>query len=150
MRVAVTISLLLVVVVVNGKTVSFTDCGINNVYAVRVTPCPTEPCALKKSSSVLIEADFKAPITTDEIVTVIRGNIRGKKLTLPGGKRDPCKEGSFTPPCPIIAGKNYTYRDKLEVADFYPQVPITVKYSLTDVLGEMVTCAEVKTVIVKN
>ncbi|KAF5292924.1 hypothetical protein FQA39_LY13804 [Lamprigera yunnana] len=93
---------------------------------VRVEDCKTPPCKLKKGKSVLIEFRF----TTDRAVNSIKNEasavLAGVPLPFLGVDGTPACENMFESDgktkasCSLEAGKEYVYRNVINVLELYP------------------------------
>jgi len=129
-------------------SINFTDCGLGNVQEVRVVPCNSNPCVLKLGTNVTVEADFLSPLNTNKLSEVIKGVIRGRELPFPEQRSDPCRSGNILPKCPLKQGSKYQFIATFEIKEFYPAIPIKVKYTLADPTGQTVACVQLAAKII--
>lgn len=129
--------------------VNFTDCGGKNIKDVRITPCPGDGtvCNINLGTNVTVEADFVAKHEAKSLNEIIHGVIRNRELQFPEQRSDPCKS-TINPGCPIKVGKFYQYKATFEIKPYYPTIPVKVKYTLANQVGETIACVQIAAKIV--
>ncbi|CAH1262481.1 NPC intracellular cholesterol transporter 2-like [Branchiostoma lanceolatum] len=133
-----------------SDNVVFKDCGskMGAISTVNVTPCPNEPCLLKKGSNISVEVTFSTKEEVTKASTGVYAVLLGQKLPFPNFPYpDGCKDSGLS--CPLKSGGTFKYNSTLHVDSDYPTVKVVVWWQLTDQNGDMVYCFEVPAQITK-
>ncbi|XP_067027597.1 NPC intracellular cholesterol transporter 2-like [Acropora muricata] len=140
--------ILLNVSFVLGKSVHFRQCGNKEPLPEQVilTPCPAEPCLLKKGVNESVEVIFKPREAVTSSKFVVHGIIGGLPVPFPLSKPNGCKEHGIE--CPMKPNKEYTFKATLPVKKAYPDMRLIVKCELLDQNGNSIFCWELPVQIV--
>ncbi|XP_005724123.1 epididymal secretory protein E1 [Pundamilia nyererei] len=114
-----------------AETVKFLDCGSvsGKVATVEITPCPSQPCKLKRGDSYTVNVTFTSTVPSQESTAVVHGVIAGVPIPFAIPNVDGCKSGIQ---CPIQNGQTYHYVATLPVKDEYPALKLVVEWELRD------------------
>ncbi|XP_029191176.2 NPC intracellular cholesterol transporter 2-like [Acropora millepora] len=131
-----------------GKSVHFQDCGSkeSSISQVIVTPCPAEPCQLKKGVNESIEVIFKPVEVVTSSKVVVHGIIEGVPVPFPISQPDGCVDHGLD--CPLQPNKEYTFKATLPVKSAYPDMRLVVKWQLLDQNANSIFCFELPVQIV--
>ncbi|XP_041669458.1 NPC intracellular cholesterol transporter 2-like [Cheilinus undulatus] len=121
--------------------VKFKDCGSTSasVSLVDITPCPTQPCQLKRGGSYSVNVTFSSGVKSDTSTAVVHGVIAGVPVPFPIPNEDGCKSGIQ---CPIQPQQLYHYVNTLPVKTEYPAIKLVVKWELRDDNKKDLFCIE--------
>uniref|UniRef100_A0A6M2E3R5 Putative ml domain protein n=1 Tax=Amblyomma tuberculatum TaxID=48802 RepID=A0A6M2E3R5_9ACAR len=126
-------------VTAQARQISFKSCG-GNVNAVRMQPCSSEPCAIKRGDTARIDMAFTSNQNTPTLVIAISAMLDDDlELPLPMANRDGCRGRGIQ--CPLREGTAYTFNYKLKVEPFYPKMNTTAKLNLSGARGT-VACVQ--------
>ncbi|CAH3041163.1 unnamed protein product [Porites evermanni] len=93
----------------------------SKVEEVDITPCPAQPCQLKRGTNVTAEVKFiTSTETISKATTVIYGIIGGVKIPFAGVSKDACQDQGLT--CPLKPETENTFKTALPVKPLYPPV----------------------------
>ncbi|XP_072313724.1 NPC intracellular cholesterol transporter 2-like [Eucyclogobius newberryi] len=114
-----------------AEVVKFLDCGssVGKVSVVGITPCPTQPCKLKKGENYSVNVTFVSEVQTQASTAVVHGIIAGIPIPFPIPVSDGCHSGIS---CPIQVNQVYHYVATLPVKTEYPSLKVTVEWELRD------------------
>ncbi|KAK7903894.1 hypothetical protein WMY93_016501 [Mugilogobius chulae] len=114
-----------------AETVKFVDCGsaVGKVSTVNVTPCPTQPCQLKKGDNYSVNVTFVSTVETQKSTAVVHGIVAGVPIPFPIPISDGCESGIK---CPIQTEQTYNYVATLPVKSEYPCLKVVVEWELKD------------------
>jgi len=114
-----------------AEPVKFKDCGSDagTVTLVNISPCPTQPCQLKKGGSYSVNVTFSSGVQSKTSKAVVHGVIAGVPVPFPIPNEDGCTSGIQ---CPIQQTQVYNYLNTLPVKTDYPAIKLVVKWELRD------------------
>ncbi|MBN3299267.1 NPC intracellular cholesterol transporter 2 [Amia ocellicauda] len=114
-----------------SEPVKYIDCGSKEgkVIMVEVSPCPKQPCELKKGESYAVNVTFSSAADSATSKAVVHGVIAGVPVPYPIPNDDGCKSGIV---CPIQKQKTYSYVNQLPVKTEYPSIKLVVEWELKD------------------
>ncbi|KAG8514256.1 NPC intracellular cholesterol transporter 2 [Galemys pyrenaicus] len=98
---------------------SFAGSEVGVIKELNVSPCPVQPCKLRKGQSYSVNATFTSTTQSQTSVAVVHGIVLGVPVPYTIPESDGCKCGIN---CPIQKGKTYSYVNKLPVKSDYPSV----------------------------
>ncbi|KAK9700736.1 ML domain [Popillia japonica] len=116
---------------------------------VSVTRCTKAPCRLKKGTQVDVDMKLKLDKDVQKIVNLVYANIAGIPFPFIGvDNTNACPniyeaDGTTKANCPLKAGKEYVYKNKINVLDIYPRIKVIVHWELQGSDGSSVFCFEV-------
>ncbi|TGZ71694.1 hypothetical protein CRM22_002501 [Opisthorchis felineus] len=89
--------------------VTFRDCGSTGarVTGVEISPCDSEPCALRRGVNYIARVAFKANANSDTTGFSAHGTVGSRPMAVPLPSNGVCVY--LFPPCPIQAGGSYVY-----------------------------------------
>uniref|UniRef100_A0A3B4ABY5 NPC intracellular cholesterol transporter 2 n=1 Tax=Periophthalmus magnuspinnatus TaxID=409849 RepID=A0A3B4ABY5_9GOBI len=124
-----------------ADVVKFLDCGSSTgkVSLVDITPCPTQPCDLKKGGNYSVNVTFVSNVETEKSTAVVHGIIAGLPIPFPIPVSDGCHSGIN---CPIHMQNAYHYVATLPVKSEYPCLKLVVKWELKDDGNKDLFCIE--------
>ncbi|XP_060118659.1 NPC intracellular cholesterol transporter 2 [Heteronotia binoei] len=137
---ALTLTLLLAAgCAVIAEPVNFLDCGSKdgNIKEVNVSPCPTQPCELRKGDFYTINVTFSSKVDSQGSQAKVYGEVLHVPIPFPLDQPDGCKCGIQ---CPIQTGHSYNYLNRLPVKTEYPSLKLVVKWELLDDQDQMLFC----------
>lgn len=113
------------------EIVKFLDCGSSTgkVSIVDISPCPVQPCELKKGGNYTVNVTFVSDVDTPVSTAVVHGIIAGVPIPFAIPISDGCQSGIN---CPIRTQQNYHYVATLPVKPVYPCLKLTVEWELRD------------------
>lgn len=119
--------------------VKFLDCGssVGKVSVVDITPCPHQPCQLRKGQSYSVNVTFSSTVESQTSKAVVHGVIAGVPIPFPIPVQDGCKSGIE---CPIQKQKSYHYVNQLPVKTEYPAIKLVVEWELRDDASKDLFC----------
>lgn len=122
-----------------AEPVKFLDCGSKdaNIIEVNVTPCPSQPCILRKGESYSVNVTFSSKIDSNSSVAKVYGDVFHVPVPFPLNQTDGCKSGIN---CPIQKNHSYSYLNKLPVKSEYPSIKLVVEWILLDDKQQMLFC----------
>ncbi|XP_004681753.1 PREDICTED: epididymal secretory protein E1 [Condylura cristata] len=125
-----------------AEPVRFKDCGseVGVIKELNVTPCPVQPCKLRKGQSYSVNATFTSTTQSQTSVAVVHGIVLGVPVPYAIPESDGCKCGIN---CPIQKDKTYSYVNKLPVKSDYPSIKLVVKWELQADGGHRLFCWEI-------
>ncbi|CAL9686606.1 unnamed protein product [Knipowitschia caucasica] len=111
--------------------VKFIDCGssVGKVSSVDITPCPTQPCQLKKGQDYSVNVTFLSDDETQKSTALVHGVVAGVAIPFPIPVDDGCKSGIN---CPIQKQHSYSYVATLPIKSEYPCLKVVVEWELRD------------------
>ncbi|XP_034530627.1 NPC intracellular cholesterol transporter 2-like [Notolabrus celidotus] len=114
-----------------AEPVKFKDCGsaTGKVTIVDISPCPVQPCQLKKGGSYTVNVTFTSDELSQTSTAVVHGVIAGVPVPFPIPNQDGCKSGIQ---CPIQPQQTYHYINALPVKTEYPAIKLVVEWELRD------------------
>jgi len=121
---------------------------------ISVDPCGKKKCRLPKGQNTTVTFRFK----TDTVVPKLKNNVHaviGIPLPFIGVHDTSACENilnaeDLTPaPCPLEANKEYIYSNAFFVHEWYPEVSLTVEWSLVNG-DDIVICFKIPAVIYKK
>ncbi|XP_074630587.1 NPC intracellular cholesterol transporter 2-like [Acropora palmata] len=132
--------ILLNVSFVLGKSVHFMNCDKKEPPPAQVilTPCPAEPCLLKKGVNESVEVLFKPREAITRAKFVVYGIIEGVPVPFPISQPNACEDHGLD--CPLQPNKEYTFKATLPVKSVYPDMRLIVKCELLDQNGNSIFC----------
>ncbi|XP_064602970.1 NPC intracellular cholesterol transporter 2-like [Liolophura sinensis] len=125
---------------VTAEPVTYKDCGSakGKINSVDLSPCPSEPCYLKKGTNVSLTVKFTSNEAAPKLTTVVHGILAGVPVPFPVPNPDGCTNSGIT--CPIANGQTYSYTAILPVLSSYPSVKVVVQWELKDENTDDVFC----------
>ncbi|XP_073249026.1 NPC intracellular cholesterol transporter 2-like [Porites lutea] len=129
---------------ISCERVEFGDCGsqMSTLKEVDITPCPqaTEkrPCQLKRGTEETIEVKFTPKENITAATTKVYGTVAGIRVPFSVDNPNACEDQGIT--CPMIAGKDYTFKTVLPIKSIYPSVDVIVQWEMQDQDKNMVYC----------
>ncbi|XP_014790764.1 NPC intracellular cholesterol transporter 2 homolog a [Octopus bimaculoides] len=122
------------------------DSAHGTVFDVRVSNCSAEgPCILTRNQNVSIEVDFAPNVNISSLTDKIKGIIIGIPIPFPTSQPDACTGKGLT--CPLLQGRNYTYRNVMFVRDTYPRIRLIVEWAVVDADNTPVFCIKIPALI---
>ncbi|XP_048831075.1 NPC intracellular cholesterol transporter 2-like [Brienomyrus brachyistius] len=114
-----------------AEPVKFIDCGsvVGKVAEVDITPCPNQPCELRKGQSYSVNVTFSSDVASQTSKAVVHGIVAGVPIPFPIPIEDGCKSGIV---CPIQKETSYNYVNELPVKPEYPSIKLVVEWELRD------------------
>ncbi|KXJ29862.1 NPC intracellular cholesterol transporter 2 [Exaiptasia diaphana] len=132
------------------EVVKFTDCsagkGQGELQQLEITPCPSQPCELKKGTEVSVKATFIPHENVTDAESSVHGKVMGFWVPFPLPNAHACKDSGVK--CPLVAGSKYEYSSTLDIKSAYPAISVVVKWQLQDGKGQDLYCFEVSAKIV--
>ncbi|XP_047113772.1 NPC intracellular cholesterol transporter 2 homolog a [Schistocerca piceifrons] len=125
-----------------------TDSPYEDVNEVLISGCQQGTCKLKKKTEVGLEFKF----TPSEDIKQLKNRVYAELLTLPfpfaGVDGTSACDQVFDASgqkagCPLKAGQEYVYKNKLKVLDIYPKIRVLVHWELQDQNEKTLKCFEV-------
>ena len=116
---------------------------------VEVGACKNSPCRLRKGHKVPLTWKFTPSKDIKSLKNTVNANIVGVPFPFIGvDGSDACQyvyesDGTTKAPCPLKAGKDYVYKNTIDVLEIYPRLKLVVHWGLTTEDGSDVTCFEV-------
>ncbi|KAG5857543.1 NPC intracellular cholesterol transporter 2-like [Anguilla rostrata] len=122
-----------------AEPVKYVDCGsaVAKVSSVEVSPCPKQPCELKRGQSYAVNVTFLSDDASQTSKAVVHGVIAGIPVPFSIPNDDGCTSGVV---CPIQKAKTYSYVNQLPVKSTYPSIKLLVEWELMDDLGKDLFC----------
>lgn len=122
-----------------AEPVKFLDCGsvVGKVSIVSITPCPKQPCELRKGQSYSVNVTFASNDVSKTSRAVVHGVVAGIPIPFAIPNDDGCKSGIA---CPIQDAKTYSYVNALPVKSEYPSIKLVVKWELVDDVSKDLFC----------
>lgn len=115
-----------------AESVKYKNCGdpeIRVLKELHVTPCPKEPCILKKGQTYHVNVTFGSNTNSQSSIPKVHGAILGILIPLHIPETNGCKSGIT---CPIKKGRTYSYISELPVMHLYPSIPMEMEWKLLD------------------
>ncbi|CAH0551844.1 unnamed protein product [Brassicogethes aeneus] len=115
---------------------------------VRVGNCKKPPCRLRKNSAIDVTLKFSPEFPVESLKNSVTAAIVGVPFPFVGvDGEDACQnvfqeDGTTKAGCPLEAGKNYVYKNKIDVLQIYPNIKVVVHWGLTSPKGDVI-CFEV-------
>ncbi|GFS16285.1 epididymal secretory protein E1 [Elysia marginata] len=126
-----TLCLATLLVLTAAESITYKDCP-NGDYvharAVRISPCPSQPCSFKHNQTVNVEIDFTPRDNSDILESTVYGIVGGFPVPYSLPNPDACKDSAIT--CPISQGQVLTYKSHFDVLNSYPKINIVVMWQL--------------------
>merc|ERR1712179_347453 len=100
-------------------------------------------CIARKGTSIKGSLSFTATAPTNSLQCSIFGQMPGfpTEMPFPGGCPVPnACDSMLMSPCPIEAGKHYTYGLSMDIGYTFPRGPVTGKWTLKDASGQNFIC----------
>lgn len=110
------------------------------IQEVNVSPCPTQPCVLRKGCSYFVNTTFTSQIASQNCTAEVHGILMKVKVPFPIPEPDGCKSGIT---CPIQKTKTYNYTNKMLVKTEYPSIKLVVEWQLKDDKGQSLFCWQI-------
>ncbi|XP_068682438.1 NPC intracellular cholesterol transporter 2-like [Montipora foliosa] len=130
------------------EPVIYKDCsgeaggGLSILKEVDITPCSPQPCILKRGSEDTIKVTFLPKVNITAAKSIVSGRIGLAPFFLPFPLDNPdvCKDHGIK--CPMIAGKQYTFKTVLPILRAYPPDQVLVKWEMhtSDQANKVVFC----------
>ncbi|KAK3732977.1 hypothetical protein RRG08_002585 [Elysia crispata] len=114
-----------------SEMINYKDCpnGDNgHATAVRISPCPSQPCSFNHGQTVNVEIDFTPRNDSDTLESKVYGILAGIPVSYPLPNADACKDSAIT--CPISKGQVLTYKSSFDVLQSYPKINVVVMWQL--------------------
>lgn len=129
-----------------AEPLKFHDCGSpdGKIAIVDVSPCPTEPCPLKKGELYNINITFSSAVDTQNTTALVHGILAGVHIPFPIPEADGCKSGIS---CPVMHGNSYNYMTSLPIKTTYPCMRLVVEWELRDDNNKDIFCWQIPVVI---
>ncbi|GFO11960.1 epididymal secretory protein e1 [Plakobranchus ocellatus] len=133
MMLKITVCISISLFLVASETIEYKDCpkatgDFAHATAVRISPCPTQPCSFKHGETVHVEIDFTPRNNSDTLKSEVFGIISGIAVPYPLPNPDACKDSNIN--CPISPGQALTYKSSFDVRDSYPKIQVIVMWQL--------------------
>ncbi|KAK3732027.1 hypothetical protein QZH41_019121, partial [Actinostola sp. cb2023] len=85
---------------------------------LEITPCPEQPCQLKRGTKVNVKATFIPHENVTDGESSVHGKVMGFWVPFPLPNPQACKDSGIK--CPMVAGETYTYSADLDIKSMYP------------------------------
>jgi len=133
--------ILLVILFSTGFAIKleFSDCGSQEVTAIRSHSCKADPCRVPIGGHAHLEVDFVPKKDVQNVKIAVFAYVFGFEVALALDDSDACAEGRLN--CPIRKGEMQTFKYELKVKDDYYPVSGDVGFRLTDDKDEAIACA---------
>ncbi|XP_049624207.1 NPC intracellular cholesterol transporter 2-like [Suncus etruscus] len=112
------------------EPVKYEDCGNPEIGVLKelyVTPCPKEPCILKKGQTYLVNVTFVSNTNSQSSIAEANGIPLNVLIPFYIPEPDGCKSGIT---CPIKKGHTYSYISELPVMRVYPSMWMDMEWKL--------------------
>ncbi|XP_019866020.1 NPC intracellular cholesterol transporter 2 homolog a [Aethina tumida] len=115
---------------------------------VKIGNCKKPPCRLRKNTSIQFSLRFNTEGPVESLQNSVKARIAGLDLPFVGVDGvDACnniyeQDGTTKAKCPLAAGKEYIYKNTIDVLQIYPSVKTTVHWGLESPSGDVI-CFEV-------
>lgn len=130
-----------------GTRIKFSKCpeetqSFGTVVSVDITPCPSDPCVLKKGSVVNGTVAFKSQeqITNASLIKVYGKLPSLSWLPFPLDQPKACTGHGLE--CPLKPNVEYKAVISLEIKTMYPSTQLIAKMEMLDQNGKYVFCFE--------
>ncbi|XP_048734439.1 NPC intracellular cholesterol transporter 2-like [Ostrea edulis] len=109
-----------------ADVITFKDCGsvTGTVNQVEFTPCPSEPCQVKKGDNATLKVELTPKVDSTKYTSVLHGIIGGVPVPFP------LQNGLVSGP--ISINTKITYSNFLMVLPSYPKVSLLAKLEIRD------------------
>ncbi|XP_048734441.1 NPC intracellular cholesterol transporter 2-like [Ostrea edulis] len=120
------IILVVVLCCATAEVINFKDCGsvTGTIDQVEITPCPAEPCQVKKGDNATMKVEFTAKVDSTKYTSVLHGIIGGVPVPFP------LQNGLVSGP--ISTNTKITYSNFLMVLPSYPKISLVAKLEIRD------------------
>merc|ERR1712215_434021 len=82
-----------------SEVVQFTDCsegkGLGELEKLEITPCPKQPCELKKGTTVAVKATFIPHENVTDAESSVHGKVMGFWVPFPLPNAHACKDSGL-------------------------------------------------------
>ncbi|KAF7279655.1 NPC intracellular cholesterol transporter 2-like [Rhynchophorus ferrugineus] len=147
-------ALVFVVCVAAASATEVNQCENGNIenlsQKVQIGNCNKPPCRLRKNTKVPLSLTFKAGPEFTSLVQQVSANIVGVAFPFVGvDGTSICdkvyeEDGTTKNSCNFEEGKNYVFKNEIDVLQIYPRIKTVVHWSLTDpTTGKNALCFEV-------
>ncbi|KAG5454506.1 Phosphatidylglycerol/phosphatidylinositol transfer protein [Clonorchis sinensis] len=111
------------------------------VTGVEISPCDSEPCALRRGVNYIARVTFMANKNVDSTGLNVHGTVGYRPMVVPLPSNGVCV--FLFPPCPIEAGGSYVYSYTGAVPPDLSLGLTTLRWELLDGTGASFVCIEI-------
>lgn len=116
-----------------------------NTSNVTLSPCPSDPCQVKKGSNATAFITFTPAVDVENLTAVVHGKLENLSILIPFNLPDPngCDSKQSNVTCPLKAGQQYYYITSVPIpSDAPPGIKVTVFFELQNEKKEDVVCVD--------